>query len=324
MDEFIGQTFNDGKLTVVGWNGERQSGNKLYSCHCSECAKDPELHGNAIFKSLKSSLVNGRIPCGCSKQPKWSAVQYRVLLKRKAEGKYSAVVPEGAKASTNVSCRCNADGCGHEWEAQINNLLNNDTTCNKCRYKAQALPEDVAVENVLKICSEKNFQFIGFKGGWNGVQSKLLLTCHCGRAWGPKYNGVVYIGTGCPDCGGGGYDSSKPGTFYCYLWENKETKDRHLKYGISNVPTNRIRNQRRANANYTARQLCSIDFTDGKIPERLERAIDEYKRNNNIPSPVTKLEFPDGWTETLPISAWHCIANLVFQTTMCRITPLQQ
>ncbi len=253
VDSFIGSVF--GNLVVTGIAGRNKHSHIEYSCHCSECAQDPELHGTAIYKSTKFSLVNGQIPCGCSYNPKWSSRQYRVLLKRKAEGKYSVVVPGAkAKGTTKVSCQCNAEGCGHEWEAAIDNLLHG--------------------------------------------------------------------GTGCSVCAGRGYDSSKSGTLYVYLWTHKDTKAQHLKYGISNYPTNRIKQQRRANAKYTAKQLCSIDFQDGEIPKRLEKAIDEYRKTDNIANPVTKDLFPDGHTETLPISCWSFTANLIQSETMCRLQPL--
>lgn len=327
VDEFIGTRF--GNLTVVGWDGERQgNGTKLYECHCSECAQDPELHGNAIYKSPKDSLVRGQLPCGCSKNPRWNADQYRVLIKRKSNIKYSVVVPEGAKATTKVRCICAVEDCGHEWSTTINKLLNNGTACQKCggraRGRARTMPESVAIENVLRIANEKGWTLLGFKTKWKNAHSKLLLECSRGHTWDPSYTGIVHGGgTGCPDCNGGGYNRSLPGTFYVYLWTHKDTKAQHLKYGISNVPTNRIRNQRRANAKYTAKQLCSIDFTDGNIPANLEKVVDEYKKASQIPSPVTKEIFPDGFSETLPITEWSFIANLVFQTTMCRITPIQ-
>ncbi|WP_447828932.1 hypothetical protein [Aeromonas hydrophila] len=138
VDEFIGQTFNDGKLVVTGWNGERRGNNKLYSCFCSECAKDPELFGDATFRSTKSDLVNGALPCGCSKKPRWTAQQYRVLLSRKANEKYTAVVPEDAKGTTKIQCACNAENCGHEWTVSIRDLLNAGSGCRNC---AGTLPD---------------------------------------------------------------------------------------------------------------------------------------------------------------------------------------
>lgn len=244
IDNYCGTVF--GSLTVIGIAGKTNGGIRLYACHCSECAKDSELFGNAIFNSVKGSLVDGRRPCGCSKSPHWTASQYRILLSRKAAGKYSVIVPDDAGIRTKVQCTCTVVGCGQAWEARINTLLNS--------------------------------------------------------------------GCGCPSCATTGYDPSKSGTFYTYMWTNTEGKS-FLKYGITNQPTKRIRQQSRS-TEYKPIKLCSVKFTDGTIAINIEKRIDEYKKSNQIPSPVTKSDFPDGYTETLPISEWPFIANLVQSNTV--------
>lgn len=321
-DSFIGQTFNDGKLTVIGWDGERLGNNKFYKVQCSECAKDLELFVNKIFKATKQQLSNGTLPCGCSPRPRWSSQQYRILISRKASGRYSVVVPDGAKVKTKVQCHCNI--CDHSWESSISSLLNTGTGCPNCddrtRGEAKAIPENEAVDAAQKIADEKNWTFNGFKDGWKGVnKSRLLLKCHCNREWAPWYTSVVYSGNGCSACAKTGYSPSKSGSFYCYLWEHKETGEQFLKYGISNVPVKRIRNQRKSNSKYTATKLYSIDFTDGQVAQDLERQIDIHKKTNNILSPALKELFPDGWTETLPVNELGFVADLVQRETMCRI-----
>lgn len=329
-DEFIGQKF--GSLTVVGIAGRNKQGAKEYSCFCSECAKDPELHGDAIFHSTKSNIVNrGLLPCGCSANPKWSADQYKMRIERKAAGKYSVIVPTDANSTTKALCTCCVAGCGHTWDAKINSLLRG-TGCKQCsdkvrvekmkvRGESTATPESVAIDNILRIANEKNWIFLGFKSGWKNVRSRLLLECHCGRSWSPTYTDVVHTGIGCASCSKYGYDSSKRGWFYTYLWIHPETNHQFLKYGITNHPTKRLQ-QQKCNTKYKPKQLCSIEFADGSIPERFEKTIDEYRKTNNIANPVSKDLFPDGFSETLPLSCWPYISNL-FQTTMIRLQPLQ-
>ena len=320
MDDFIGSVF--GSLTVVGIAGRDKHGAKVYQCRCSECAKDPELFGDATFRSVKFGLINrGQLPCGCSKKPKWSTAQYRVLISRKAAGRYTAVVPDDAGNRTKVNCKCNADNCDHEWEASINSLLNNGTGCQKC---AGLLPitEDEAIENIQAICLDKGWKLSGFKDGWVGaLKSKLLLECSCGCSWIPVYYSIVQNGTGCPSCSKSGYSPDKRGWFYTYLWTDADTNHSFLKYGITNYPTKRLTQQKR-NTKYIPTKLCSIPFNDGSIPPAIEKAIDLHKRSNNIPSPVTKEMFPDGHTETLPTEEWSFISNLIQNETMCRLAPI--
>lgn len=67
---FVGSQFKTpkgGVLTVVGWDGVSKCGSgKKFTCHCSICNEDKELFPDE-FIILKSGLINGYIPCGCSK-----------------------------------------------------------------------------------------------------------------------------------------------------------------------------------------------------------------------------------------------------------------
>lgn len=319
IDDFCGTTLNDGKLTVIGWEG-RQGTGKIYKVHCSECANDPELHGDAVFRITKGRLVRGILPCGCSQRTHWSADQYRVLLSRKSAGRYSVIVPDGIKVHDKVQCTCNAEGCGHIWDTSITSLLNIGSGCRKC---AGQLPitESEALERVQDICSERGWTFNGFKDGWIGAaKTKLNLNCHCGCEWSPIYTNTIHTKLGCPSCAKTGYDNSKPGTFYTHIWTHPNGHQ-FLKFGITNKPKQRIKQQKR-NTNYTPKQLVSIEFTDGSIAQDIEAKIDDHKKQNNIPHQVTKSDFLDGFSETLPLSEWPFIVNLIQEQTVTRLAPL--
>lgn len=75
----IGKTFNDGKLTVVD-GGDK---NGYVKVKCIVCANDPELFGDAVFEVQSAGLIAGKLPCGCSKSPKWTLEQYKILIERK-------------------------------------------------------------------------------------------------------------------------------------------------------------------------------------------------------------------------------------------------
>lgn len=62
-EDFIGQTFNNGKLKVVGIEGIR-SNVMLFRVTCSICSPDTELYQKGYFTISKSHLKNGRLPCG--------------------------------------------------------------------------------------------------------------------------------------------------------------------------------------------------------------------------------------------------------------------
>jgi len=75
----IGKTFNDGKLVVVD-GGTKHSYVKV---KCSVCAKDPELFGGGEFETAYSSLIVGKLPCGCAKNYRSSLLQYEIKINRK-------------------------------------------------------------------------------------------------------------------------------------------------------------------------------------------------------------------------------------------------
>lgn len=79
----IGRVFGPcNQLTVLSEAHKTPAGNQLYFVQCSICAKDCELHEDAIFTISKSNICSGRVPCGCSKKHVWTQKQYEILLKR--------------------------------------------------------------------------------------------------------------------------------------------------------------------------------------------------------------------------------------------------
>lgn len=124
VDSFIGQRFGkDGCMEVVGWDGSIAKGgsNKVYTIKCHECAKDQELHGEGLFKSLKASMVKGQIPCGCSIAPKWTSHQYKVLLARGAVNKnctLNAIPDHDIDWKTKLDITCNE--CNTTWQTNVN------------------------------------------------------------------------------------------------------------------------------------------------------------------------------------------------------------
>ncbi|WP_429168603.1 hypothetical protein [Aeromonas rivipollensis] len=199
-------------------------------------------------------------------------------------------------------------------------MLNNGCGCQKCGGKAP-ITEVEAIKKVQAICSMKGWRLLGFKDGWQNVKSQLMIECSCGRSWDPTYNRVVHNngGNGCSACGnGGGYDPEIRGWFYTHLWTHPNGHQ-FLKYGITNYPTKRIKQQSR-NTEYKPKQLCSIPFDDGSIPLAIERAIDQYKKANNILNQVSREDFRDGYTETLPLARLDFVANLIQDETTIQIS----
>lgn len=82
--EFIGTQFptpKGGVLTVTGVLGKCGT-TAIFSLDCSICSLDTELWPKSSIKSVKGSLVNGRIPCGCSGKPSWTEEQAKIRVER--------------------------------------------------------------------------------------------------------------------------------------------------------------------------------------------------------------------------------------------------
>lgn len=81
VDDFSGSVFDD--LMVLG--RLPKSGKIIqYLCKCSVCEKDPELFDEGYFRTTKAHLRAGRLPCGCSKSPRWNKNQAEIILQREA------------------------------------------------------------------------------------------------------------------------------------------------------------------------------------------------------------------------------------------------
>lgn len=82
--EFVGSAFptpKGGVLKVVGVSGVDRWGASKFICECSLCSKDRELFPDN-FKSGKTTLIKGSLPCGCSKKPEWTEPQNKIRVDR--------------------------------------------------------------------------------------------------------------------------------------------------------------------------------------------------------------------------------------------------
>jgi hypothetical protein len=124
----------DNQLTVIGWK-EKAGTNKYYIVKCSKCSKDPELFGEGVFRRLKSDILRGKLPCGCSFHPYWSEDQYKTLIERKCKEKgyiFQGFADAFNGIYTKLKLECKKHGI---WEtSNINSFLSRDILCPHCQY----------------------------------------------------------------------------------------------------------------------------------------------------------------------------------------------
>lgn len=134
-DEFVGTRFGkEGQLEVIGWSGKSHT-SKMYIVFCDACSKDVELYGDGLFRSIKSSLAVGQIPCGCSRSARRDERYYEIVCQRKATElgyKFHGWVTDFTDRKTKLSLECSIHGI---WNTNIiNNFINRDVGCPGCRF----------------------------------------------------------------------------------------------------------------------------------------------------------------------------------------------
>lgn len=279
--DFIGKQFETPKggiLTVVGISSRKMNRVKVYILECSLCSNDKELFPDDI-ESMKGHLLDGKIPCGCSKTPKWSKLQHVVLIERMCKNRNISFCGLNQKYNgqkTKINLHCNK--CLHVWSTgSIRSLLSEGKGCPKCGGSYPLSLEDVH-KNIQTSCEDKNIMFDGFcdENGYKNNRSFIRMKCGNDEThqWSVSYMNLVYKKSGCPFCAVSGYRQSLPGYFYVYRYEI-EGKPPIYKYGITNR-TPDIRSSEHINGikNCRKKKIFSFFFEDGGIPAKIEKYID--------------------------------------------------
>lgn len=193
IDEFVGYRFGESnQLEVISRVGKRRDGkDKTYAVKCHECAKDPELFGEAVFVSAKSNITKGYIPCGCGGGPQWTPYQYEVRIKRLCKEmnyEFVSFVDDGGTVGVHTHMRLKCLTDGNVWDTGVvGNLLGkNHHGCPECKRRKRALLSLLPDSETLK-----SFNISKFPQGTTFTKSDERSGGHKGR-----YLWDVY----CPIC----------------------------------------------------------------------------------------------------------------------------
>lgn len=221
-EDFIGETFNEGRLEVIGIAGKDNRGLTLFKVTCIDCSKDKELFPDGYFVSTKWNLKNGKKPCGCSDRPVWEDWQFLILASRVAKDRF--IVHDFAEPFKNVSTKLNLECLkdGHKWTARINDIINGGKGCLKCAGNARPTEQE-ALQKCIDICKEMNYESIGFVDGYKNNKSRFEYTCKIHGKQNVSYNNFVNHGRRCGSCakdlgnGNGYYPERKDETDFLYI-----------------------------------------------------------------------------------------------------------
>lgn len=285
----------EGQLEVVGWSGRNRSGAKYYVLECIKCSQDSELFGDSYFKCLKSSLLSGSIPCGCSGYRKWSKEEYEILCTRKAKEmnyKFLGFNGEWKGGKTKIRMFCEGHG---EWNsgdiAHLNNHSKGCPTCGAERTtESRVKPDNVMIKSF--------FDSGSFRPDTKFWRSERTTS----RGWKPYW----YIF--CPECGEvseGQAGDIQRGQKSCACSKYRQQQayinwlvDDHenavaIKFGIARNSKKRVKDQAR-HSTYTLKQHAVYTFPSVQQCKQAER---ECKKELET-GVVLKRDMPDGWTET--------------------------
>lgn len=225
------------------------NGDTRYKVQCQVCKLDHELHGDATYLVYSDYFTRQKMPCGCSRAPKWDKLQWEVLLKRKAKENnhvFNGFLgdPENVNQETNIALHCN--NCGHDWTSGNVGNYYSDRGCPKCadilRANSRLTKSDVWIQR--------------FRGTGKFDESKVSFerATKTGRLWNVHCNvcnttivsdrSNLVAGKIPCQCGtGGGIDVKAPTYFYILTVNALEQK--FIKFGISNYPKRRIAGHKR-------------------------------------------------------------------------------
>lgn len=233
---FIGKTFNNGNLEIIGV-AERKHNNIMFKVICKICSPDKELFPEDYFTISKTHLLNGKLPCGCSTAPRWDESKWLVRARRAVENKTFIILglAESFKGYlTNVSCKCKIDG--HTWTLSLDNITRGISGCPVCSKKYRPTEEE-ALDKCIVICKEMNYDPIGFLAGYTNANKTIFeYVCPHHGLQRVRYSSFIHKGSRCWDCakdvgnGRGYYPKRAEEQDYLYVMN---FDDKYIKVGRS-------------------------------------------------------------------------------------------
>lgn len=308
VDEFSGSVFRH--LIVLG---KLPKTTKVihYLCKCQECSKDPELFGDGYFYSTKAHLIKGRLPCGCSKAPRWNKDQSIVLLERVANKDgfiLQGIFGEFVGTKTRYIFRCPSHG---QLEPKTFSDFISGRRCIECR-----------IENLAKANTKNDDNHIAefFASGnyhpdtkfWrSGREGKLQARyrnpsknhwwCKCGECGEVNEHLAALLRNGAKACRCGTKDQN---IAYIHIISDGGL-DIALKFGITKRPSARLKEQSRKSF-LEVRCIGEWKFENSIDCKQAEKII----KNRLETIVISRSDFRDGYTETTSLKNLETIIKI--------------
>lgn len=182
------------EITVLGYYIEQDKFKKYYVT-CSFCSKDKELYPNG-FTISKGHLTKGRLPCGCSKSPKWSKEQWVVKIKRECEVRDIRFMGfSGNFIGADTKLKLKDENNSLYWEStDIKNFFLGKG------YPHNKLKSEKAVkEKLVELCLKEGHTFKQLSN-YKNSSSSFEWICNKGHSCENQISRFLNCGSRCQDC----------------------------------------------------------------------------------------------------------------------------
>lgn len=261
-----------------------------------------KIHGPFQQKADRHFRGGNCIKCSYLNRNKNTKLSTEIFIKRSMEihgdlYDYSKVEYKNSQTKVIIICKI------HGSFKQIAASHLNKSGCPKCGDIKSAKSCRSTINDFIE--KSKNFHgelYDYSKVNYKNNLSKVEIIC---RVHGSFFKSPVnhLRGQGCPSCIDRGFKSDKVAYFYI----NEIPELEALKYGISNKnPSIRLYEQR-SKSIYKILPKMVCKFENGKEAYKLEKYIKETLGGSFL----HKGHLQDGWTETLPISRYNSIIELL-------------
>lgn len=254
---------------------------------CVECSKTISVRPSKIFA--------GQVPCACGptyyKTPERKLEKVlEVCLQKSFEILNKEIPIINSRDAVGIRCL----SCFNEWSPVYSSLVNTGRGCPKCAGQYRYTDAEY-IERLDQVGQVNKFKFIGKldEGKLRG-HSRVTLECEtCEGTWNALISNTLSGKYSCPSCAHRGFNPVKRSLLYILKILNSSKEVIAYKYGITNNFKRRLENMRLLNS-HKIEIVATWGYEDGKKDRIHENSIKrEFK------SFLTKVELPDGHTETI-------------------------
>ncbi|RYY51374.1 MAG: hypothetical protein EOO06_01185 [Chitinophagaceae bacterium] len=300
-DQFSRLTFGaDQQLTVIG---HYQIGYiKQYIVSCSICISDPKLYQTGLFSTSIGALKQGKLPCGCSKTPKWNIEQWILICKRKSEKlgyeffyNQDIDVYSGQKTKCRLFCKVHGS-----WSTTFASIMQN-RSCKKCSDQLGSYKDDQTMIDSFRATGVYHADTAFYRSQRKtsqGARNYWWIECPLCKAKGEIATSDIRRGNKPCEC----VRNEKQA--YINLIIDNEIPIA-IKFGISKLYKNRVQKQNKKSV-YDIVNVKVWEFSD-KDSCRLAELECKQKLICGI---IPAAEMSDGFSETTFLSNFNSICNI--------------